>query len=167
MAEIQLPAIAEILCLLVDESHMPDELEANPEHVAILKNMEDASTVIDCVGSCKFVAGVTFGYKETLEAVTNILGREFTHEEFKEVGERVWNMERVFNVREGITRADDCLPQRLLEEPLTIGRGKGHVAKIDNLIDPYYQLRGWDKNGKPTPKKLKELGLEDIVKHLP
>ena len=167
MAEIQLPAIAEILCLLVDDSHMPDALEANPEHVLILKNMEDANTVIDCVGYCKFVAGVTFGYKETMEAVTHILGREFTHEEFKKIGERVWTMERVFNVREGITRADDCLPQRLLDEPLTESKAKGHVAKIDTLLDPYYKVRGWDKNGRPTRKRLRELGLEDIIKHLP
>jgi aldehyde:ferredoxin oxidoreductase len=112
------------------------------------------------------VAGVTLGYQETLEAVSSILGHEFTYEDYMKLGERVWNIERVFNVREGITRADDALPARLLEEPLTTGQGKGHVAKIDNLIDPYYQVRGWDENGKPTPEKLKELGLEDIIKHL-
>ena len=166
MAVIQMPAIAEILSLLVEDSHIPDPLEANPAHVPILKNLEVASTVIDCVGSCKFIMGITSSYKEVISAVTNVTGREFTHEDFKMLGERVYNMERVFNVREGITRADDCLPPRLLEEPLPTGRGKGHVAKIDTLLDPYYKLRGWDKNGIPTPEKLQELGLENIIKHL-
>jgi len=166
MGGVQLPAIAEIKSLMVKHSHFPEPLEGKPEHAHDLKDHENAYTVVDCVGYCKFVAGVTLGYKETLEAVSSILGHEFTYEDYMKLGERVWNIERVFNVREGITRADDTLPARLLEEPLTTGQGKGHVAKIDNLIDPYYEVRGWDENGKPTPEKLKELGLEDIIKHL-
>ena len=165
MGGVQLPAIAEIPSLLVEHSHFADVLEAKPEHALTLKDHEDANTVVDCLGYCKFIAGVNFGYQETLEAVSNVIGREFTYEEFMKLGERVWNMERVFNVREGITRADDTLPARLLEEPLTTGHGKGHVARLDNLSD-YYQVRGWDENGRPTPEKLRELGLEDIVKHL-
>ncbi len=133
MAGVQLPAMAEIPSLMVEHSHFADVLEPKPEHTPALKDHEDANTVVDCVGYCKFVAGVTFGYKETLEAVSNVIGREFTYDEFIRLGERVWNMERVFNVREGITRADDTLPARLLEEPLITGHGKGHVARLDNI----------------------------------
>jgi len=165
MGGVQLPAIAEIPSLLIEHSHFADVLEPKPEHAPALKDHEDANTVVDCLGYCKFIAGVNFGYQESLESVSNVLGRDFTYEEFMKLGERVWNMERVFNVREGITRADDTLPARLLEEPLVTGAGKGHVARLDNLSD-YYEARGWDEDGKPTPEKLKELGLEDIVEHL-
>ena len=165
MGGVQLPSMAEIPNLLVEHSHFADVLEPKPEHARGLKEHEDANTVVDCVGYCKFVAGVTFGYKETIETVSNVISHEFTYGDFMKLGERVWNLERVFNVREGVTRADDTLPARLLEEPLTTGKGKGHVAKLDNLPD-YYQARGWDENGKPTPEKLKELGLEDIIKYL-
>ena len=73
----------------------------------------------------------------------------------------------MFNVREGITRADDNLPARFHDEPLPEGPAKGMVITQENLdsyLDAYYDLRGWDKEtGKPTREKLTELGLEDLI----
>lgn len=75
-------------------------------------------------------------------------------------GERVYNLERLFNIREGFGRKDDTLPKRMLTEPLKKGASEGEmVRKLDTLLDEYYQARGWDSQGIPTPQKLKELGL--------
>ena len=82
-------------------------------------------------------------------------------------GERLYNLARVYCVREGITRADDTLPARLLEEPMPEGPAKGQVVNLEPLLDAYYDYRGWDKEtGKPTKEKLKELGLEWAIKEI-
>ena len=70
------------------------------------------------------------------------------------------NLERLFNQKAGITGKDDTLAKRLLEEPMPDGPGKGSVNRLHEMLPEYYQLRGWDENGVPTPEKLKELGLE-------
>jgi aldehyde:ferredoxin oxidoreductase len=71
-------------------------------------------------------------------------------------------------MREGFSRADDTLPKRLTEEPMPDGPAKGHVInQLDMLLDHYYEVRGWDKEtGKPSPEKLKELGLENVIPDL-
>ena len=73
-------------------------------------------------------------------------------------GDRIYTIERLFINREGFTRKDDTLPPRLLKEPMTGGPSKGHVVKLGAMLDEFYAVRGW-KDGKPTPEKLKELGL--------
>ncbi|NOZ57602.1 MAG: hypothetical protein GXO73_12535 [Calditrichaeota bacterium] len=80
-----------------------------------------------------------------------------------EVGERIFNLERMFNIREGFSRKDDTLPKRLLEEPAPLGPVKGQVVKLDQMLDEYYAFRGWDKNGVPKPETLKRLGLEECL----
>ena len=86
------------------------------------------------------------------------------------VGERIVNLERAFNVRNGFRRKHDTLPQRFLKEPLkTKGApGEGQMIKaLDRFLDQYYELRGWTKEGIPSGRKLKELGLDDVVKDMP
>jgi len=84
------------------------------------------------------------------------------------VGERIFNLERAFNVREGFDRKNDVFPKRLLTGPLkNAGPSEGQVIKnLDGMLDEYYALRGWDSNGIPTAEKLKELGLEEVEKGL-
>ncbi len=77
-----------------------------------------------------------------------------------QAAERVYNLERLFLLGAGITKADDTLPPRMLEEPLTEGPAAGHVVELDAMLSKFYELRGWDENGVPTPEKLQELGLE-------
>jgi aldehyde:ferredoxin oxidoreductase len=72
------------------------------------------------------------------------------------VGERIWNLERLFNLRAGLTRKDDCLPPRITSEP----RVKNRVVQLDRLLVEYYELRRWTGSGIPTREKLQELGLE-------
>jgi aldehyde:ferredoxin oxidoreductase len=85
----------------------------------------------------------------------------------RKVGERIVNLERAFNVREGIGRKDDKLPARMLNEPLHTydAAGEGEVVReMEQFLDRYYELRGWNKDGIPTAKKLAELGLGELVK---
>jgi aldehyde:ferredoxin oxidoreductase len=84
------------------------------------------------------------------------------------VGERIYNLERAFNLREGFSRKDDAFPSRMTTEPLkNAGPAEGQIIrKPDVLIDEYYQARGWDENGIPASDKLKELGLEGIIKDI-
>jgi aldehyde:ferredoxin oxidoreductase len=97
---------------------------------------------------------------ETFSAAT---GLPMTGEKLLRCGERVYNLEKMFNLREGFGRASDYPPLRFFEEPLSDGPGKG--AKLsrddyDRLLDEYYEARGWDKEtGVPTPAKLKSLDL--------
>jgi aldehyde:ferredoxin oxidoreductase len=83
------------------------------------------------------------------------------------VGEKVYNLERCFNIREGFSRKDDTLPKRMYTEPLQGGLRDGEVIrKPDVIIDEYYEARGWDKDGIPTKATLKRLGLEEIDKDI-
>jgi aldehyde:ferredoxin oxidoreductase len=75
------------------------------------------------------------------------------------IGERIWNLERLFNLREGFGRNDDTLPRRFLSEPLTTGPTKGQVVELDKMLDEYYRARGWDNEGRPTRRTLERLGL--------
>ena len=74
-------------------------------------------------------------------------------------GERIYNIEKLFNIAAGILPEEDTLPARLLKEPLSEGPNEGNVHRLSELLPEYYSLRGWDENGIPTPAKLKELGL--------
>jgi aldehyde:ferredoxin oxidoreductase len=75
-------------------------------------------------------------------------------------GERIWNLERLYNLREGFTYKDDTLPKRFMEEPLKSGAAKGRVVNLAPQKEEYYRYRGWDINGVPRKEKLKLLGLE-------
>lgn len=96
-----------------------------------------------------------------------VTGRNITPEEVLKIGERIVNLERAFNVREGLTRKDDTLPERHLTTPLPDGPGKGQIVHLEPMLDKYYELRGWDKaTGIPTRKKLEELGMENVADDL-
>jgi aldehyde:ferredoxin oxidoreductase len=102
---------------------------------------------------------------EWVELVEHCIGRKFTYDDMVTLGERAYNLARVFSIREGLTRADDTLPPRLLEDPLPEGPAEGKVNEnLAEMLDKYYELRGWDKaTGKPTPAKLKALGLDEYI----
>ncbi len=85
-----------------------------------------------------------------LSAVTGV---DYTTEEFLKCGERIWNLERLFNIKAGFTRKDDSLPERFF------GNDGIDRTGFDKALDEYYGSRGWDENGVPTEEKLGELGL--------
>jgi len=163
-AYIQGPTFLDIPFLCIPDSQIKDPLVADPEEVHILVDLENVMTALDTLGACKFM-GFCVASDEWVELVAHCLGRDFTYDDLVRIGERAYNLARVFNVREGVTRADDTLPPRLLEEPLPEGPAAGKVNEnLPAMLDKYYELRGWDKaTGKPTPEKLKELGLEEYT----
>jgi aldehyde:ferredoxin oxidoreductase len=120
---------------------------------------QNSAAVIDSLVYCKFanMAVAEEFFARTLTAVT---GQPFTADDLMKVGERVWNLERLYNLREGFTKDDDNLPERLLNEPVVAGPSEGFVANLTPMLIEYYQFRGWDKNGVPKPEKLAELGLD-------
>jgi len=98
---------------------------------------------------------------------TAVTGNSMSADEVLSVGERITNLDRAFNIREGLTRKDDSLPERFLKEPLTAGQSKGHVVDLDLMLDEYYGARGWDKaSGFPSRKKLEQLGLDGAADDL-
>jgi len=124
---------------------------------------QNSAAVIDSLVYCKFanMAVAEEFFARTLTAVT---GEQFTADDLMMVGERVWTLERLYNLREGFTKDDDTLPDRLLNEPVAAGPSEGFVANLPPMLEEYYAFRGWDKNGVPTEAKLKELGLDNLKK---
>jgi len=109
---------------------------------------------------CDFTGIALETFAEMLSAVT---GTEYTAEDINLVGERIYNLTRLFNLREGFTRKDDDVAYRCRKDPLPDEPVKGRRLireDLDYMLDDYYRLRGWDKQGVPTSEKLKELGLE-------
>jgi len=133
-------------------------------------NQDVRTATCDCPTMCVFLLDMAMAPRATestaafMEAVT---GLAFTPEEVTLVGERINNLARAFNVREGFKRADDTLPERLMTEPLQSGSSKGQLISkedLDTMLDEYYTVREWDLNtGVPTRKKLAELNLEYVA----
>ncbi|HEY5668419.1 MAG TPA: aldehyde ferredoxin oxidoreductase family protein, partial [Anaerolineales bacterium] len=123
---------------------------------------QNSAAVIDSLVYCKFtnMAVAEEFFARTLSAVT---GEHFTADDLMMVGERVWTLERLYNLREGFTKKDDTLPDRMLSEPVSDGPSKGFTVKLAPMLEEYYAFRGWDQNGVPKPEKLKELSLEFAI----
>jgi aldehyde:ferredoxin oxidoreductase len=125
--------------------------------VIAVQNWHD---VLDSLIMCKFASIPPASALAILNMVT---GWEMKLEDLIRVGERTYNLKRMFNKKCGATRSDDTLPRRFLEEPLGEGGSRGEVVDLDEMLNKYYDLRGWDQDGVPTGEKLKELGLLDMV----
>ena len=164
---IQGPTFIDTPFLVVDDSKIDDVYVPKPKDATVLRDLENALTMFDVTGTCKFM-GLMLNAHEWVDLISSVTGWEFSIEDFKKTGERIVNLSRAFNMRDGFTRADDNLPKRLTEEPMPDGPAKGHVVEqLDTLLDNYYEARGWDKKtGKPTPEKLKELGLDFVIPDL-
>jgi len=119
---------------------------------------QDLTATIDSMVACLFTS---FALSPDLYArlVGSVMDIELTGKDLLKTGERIWTIEKLFNLREGKTRADDTLPARLLNEPFKSGLSKGYKIEFQSLLDEYYKVRGWDRNGIPGEKKLAELDL--------
>lgn len=125
---------------------------------ALVKAFQDATAVVDSAGLCVFT---TFGWSmgDIQPQIDAACEGDWTLDKLMEVGERIWNMERQFNLDAGLTAADDSLPPRLLREPAQVGSAKGHVNELHKMLPEYYQLRGWTADGRLTPETRQRLGL--------
>jgi aldehyde:ferredoxin oxidoreductase len=119
---------------------------------------QNLTAALDSTGACLF-ATFGMGADDLAQMVTTLTGVAYPTEELLRAGERIWNLERLWNLKAGFTAKDDTIPERLLKDPLPTGGAKGHVNRLGQMLPEYYQLRGWDKNGVPTEKKLKDLAL--------
>jgi len=156
------PAYIEILGvpMLID----PLTWEDKPQ---LVKDWQDVFAVIDSAGLCVFFSVRNYvtptrdippeGILRLLNAST---GASYDMEMLLQAGERVVNAERLFLVRAGFTAKDDTLPLRIVGEPLPDGPAKGQVCELDKMLPSYYQLRGWDIDGRPKEVTLKSLGLD-------
>ena len=148
-----------------DETYKPDLIVFSEHYCA----------VSDALGVCKFTTAETYAlYPDDLAAGLSALWeREISGEELLTAGERIVNLERLYNVRLGLSRADDRLPARFTEEPLEVhsvvrrhsearrrrADRTGVCSDFDRMLDRYYRLRGWSENGVPTPETLRETGV--------
>ncbi|HOA65054.1 MAG TPA: aldehyde ferredoxin oxidoreductase family protein [Coprothermobacter proteolyticus] len=127
-----------------------------------VKTGEDFMTVYDVLGLCKFSRSLFWLEEDVVDAIEAVTGIRFTIEQLMAIGERIYNLQRLFNIREGFTRKDDYLPYRVTHEPISNGVTKGSYVseeELQDMLDQYYMARGWSKEGVPTKMHLKRLGL--------
>ncbi|UCG45283.1 MAG: aldehyde ferredoxin oxidoreductase family protein [Candidatus Bathyarchaeota archaeon] len=135
----------------------------------IVMDLEDQYNVIDSLILCKFSRGVYYdGLEDMARYYTLATGIKMSAEELQQAGERINNIARLFNIREGKgTRKNDTLPPKIMTVPIPDkGAAKGSCVnqeEFDIGLDDYYEIRGWTKNGVPTAKKLDELGLKTFA----
>lgn len=123
------------------------------------KVFQDLTAVIDSMGLCLFTS-FALGAPEYAELLNCVTGSEHTAETLLTAGERIYNIERLYNLESGVSPDQDTLPKRLLEEPIPAGPSKDWVHKLSDLLPEYYALRGWSKEGIPTQARLEELGIK-------
>ncbi len=132
---------------------------------AMVRELQLSYAAFDCIIACLFGA-FAISLQDYIDALSSVTGWPITLEEMRCIAERSWNLTRLFNVREGLTRKDDTLPDRLFVEASTKGPSSGQVVdrnSFEKLLDEYYQVAGWDRvTGVPTEEKLIELGIEKL-----
>ena len=123
-----------------------------------VKIFQDLTAFIDSSGLCLFTS-FAMGGEDYASMINAVIGTSWTAEDVLMAGERIWNIERLYNLEAGIDPSQDTLPKRLLEEPIAEGPSKGEVARLSELLPEYYSIRGWGKDGIPTEERKTLLGL--------
>lgn len=130
----------------------------------LVQTLQDNRAYVDSLGICTVVRGALgFIAEPTGKVLEYVTGYDF-NPELMTIGNRIYTLERLILNREGITRKDDLLPRRIMEESLPEGMAKGKVITpemYEEMLDEYYQVRGWDDNGVPRKETLSDLGLQD------
>ncbi len=127
----------------------------------LVKTQQDLFCMVNCSGMCLF-ATFAVNLKQITPLLYSVSGLEVfsSSDEVMKIGERVNNLVRRFNIREGLTKELDTLPERFFSDPLKEGPCRDRVVELDQLKEEYYLVRGWDADGIPKAEKLKELGLD-------
>ncbi|MFW9910508.1 MAG: aldehyde ferredoxin oxidoreductase family protein [Candidatus Thorarchaeota archaeon] len=154
------------------EEYLPEMADRlSPKYKGIMvAECENFMVMVESVGLCKYGTQIPpeFYYQDISDGLKLHNGLELSPEELREIGERVVNLNRMFNIRFGVRRKDDQLPKRLTHDPAPNGPSKGEVVELNQMLDEYYEQRGWDlKTGVPTKNTLRRLKLENEISDLP
>jgi aldehyde:ferredoxin oxidoreductase len=127
----------------------------------LAKDIQDWFCVLDSCGMCNFMFFLGMNEDDCRALTETATGIDMgDYRGLMRTGERIFNQERLFNLKAGLSMKDDTLPKRMLEEPMPDGPAKGMVVHLNEMLPEYYRLRGWSPDGIPTSMKLRELGLE-------
>jgi hypothetical protein len=109
---------------------------------------------------------LAFGEEMLARLLSAATGESLAAQDLLFIGERIWNLERLWNNAAGFTRGDDSLPDRILREPHSEGPSAGRIFELEPMLDEYYRARGWNDAGEPSAAKLAALGLEEEADRL-
>jgi aldehyde:ferredoxin oxidoreductase len=140
-----------------------DRFKAERNLGQIVKEREDLWAIVDSLILCKFIRSVCGTYDKLAELFSLVTGLKMDPEDMQKAGERIYNLEKAYNVREGCTRKDDYPPPRVMKDPIPDGASKGSLVtkkEFDTMLSAYYKARGWNRDGIPTKQKLNELELK-------
>jgi len=140
----------------IPEKLDPMSLEGKATWAIAFQNL---TACIDSLGVCLFTS-FALGAEHYATMYNTIVGDRLSADDMAAAGERIWNIERMFNLAAGIDPSEDTLPKRLLSDPIPEGASKGAVNQLDQLLPGYYAERGWGADGRPTDEKLTALGLK-------
>jgi aldehyde:ferredoxin oxidoreductase len=124
----------------------------------LVKAFQDATAVFDASGLCIFTS-FAWTLADIQPQIQAACEGDWSMDKLNLMGERIWNLERQFNLKAGLSAKDDTLPPRLLKEAAKTGPAKGKVNELGKMLPEYYELRGWSKDGVPTADTVKRLGL--------
>jgi aldehyde:ferredoxin oxidoreductase len=127
---------------------------------AFVKENQDERACCFSLVLCDFAP---FGVDTFVELLTTATGADYSADTYMKTGERIWNLTKLFNIKCGVTRKDESIPERILKEKLE--KDEAHIGEdnFNTMLDQYYTLRGWDKKGVLTKEKAKELELEAFL----
>ncbi|MFW6029311.1 MAG: aldehyde ferredoxin oxidoreductase family protein [Halanaerobiales bacterium] len=132
--------------------------QENKAEIAVI--MQDFMNVSNALGLCKFLIRGNIGPQKIKDWVNAVTGWDLDKENINLMGERLFNLKRMYNVKQGISRKDDKLPPRLLSHAKESGTAEGSLAHIGKMLNEYYNYRGWSQEGIPKEEKLEELDLK-------
>jgi aldehyde:ferredoxin oxidoreductase len=124
----------------------------------MLIRLQNMTAVVDSIGICHFTM-FGWGWNDLQSQIDAACEGGFSVERLEEIGERIWNLERQFNLSTGMTPDQDTLPQRVLKEAAKTGPAQGKVSLLDKMLPEYYEARGWGRDGIPSQATLQRLGL--------
>ncbi|MBS7642002.1 aldehyde ferredoxin oxidoreductase family protein [Candidatus Bathyarchaeota archaeon] len=149
-----------------DLSGKVDRFKAERGRGKLVAESEDIYIVYDSLPLCKFTRAAWKGLEEIAYIYNLVTGFQFSAADLLKSAERISNLARIYNMREGLTWMDDTLPPRVMKDPIPEGLAKGSKVapeELRMLILDYYEARGWDSEGVPRPSKLLELGIEEYI----
>jgi aldehyde:ferredoxin oxidoreductase len=136
-----------------------DRFSSGDDTVRLVREFQDYMAVYNPLGLCKFIIKGGVSPTHTVALLNAATGWDWTPDDLVRVGERIFNLKRLINVRLGVSRADDTLPRRLLTEPRPSGTAAGKLPDLERMLPAYYELRGWDADGRPTRERLETLNV--------